>query len=93
MAVQRPADLDPSIPRTIVLDPSGPPSFSKLGGLWDPKAPLPTKAKTKAAEDRRAGGGPVSEARLDVEDDVEKVIEEAFTIARDRMMRRIEGGG
>lgn len=91
----RPADLDPSIPRTVVLDPSGPPNFLLVGsGLWDPKAPLPTKpTKTKAAEDKRAGGGPVSEARLDVEDDVEKVIEEAFTIARDRMMRRIEGGG
>lgn len=89
----RPAGLDPKIPRRVLLDPDGPPNLLKLGSShWDPKAPLPTKPREKAAEDKRAGGGPVSEARLDVEDDVEKVIEEAFTIARDRMKRRLEGG-
>lgn len=84
----RPANLPEGTPRFIQLDPDGPQKgLEKLESrLWK------FQPTAKKASDDRAGGGVVSQARLDVEDDIEKAIEEAFTIARDNLMRRVEGG-
>lgn len=47
------------------------------------------KAKADVAADHRAGPPKVAEARLDVEDDVAKVVEEAFVRARERLNRHV----
>jgi hypothetical protein len=89
----RPQGIPEDTPRILRLDPAGP--QQPIGeALRNPKLWYSTNKwnATQKDRDERAGGGPVSEARLEVEEDIETVVRDAFEMARNRLFQRVEGG-
>lgn len=94
--VTRPNGIPADTPRILKIDPAGPPRpFSASvanAPLWRGDYWNVTQKAAEKSQDERAGGGPVSQARLDVEEDIELVVRDAFALARNRMLHLVESG-